>query len=290
MAALGRYLCGDGDGGGRADAGARREEAAARRARLGEARRPRMPAEPRRPAALPSEPAREARRRRPHSLDAGLVPDRGRDEAQRGEPRGGEGRGAHRNLGRVPAAAVCHGRARRRVPRRRGSRGGARWSVRVGLRAREAGGEQQTVQETVLRHRWRVNAENELEGVLFCCAVQSLRARPARKGLRGGGAVGSGRLRAVAFSMVDCVGRHSMPISMRGHSMQLLSPHQIGPRDFDERVLVVAEARHPTQFASVRRRDGLAVRSRGPARRGVKRIPTTSTPSSRRTTTTSSSS
>ena len=108
LAALGRYLCRDGEGGGRADAGARREEAAARRAR--EARRPRMPAEPRRPAALPSEPAREARRRRPHSLDAGLVPDRGRDEAQRGEPRGGEGRGADRDL----------------VARRR--RGGPSWS------------------------------------------------------------------------------------------------------------------------------------------------------------------
>ena len=126
--------------GGRADAGARREEAAARRARLGEARRPRMPAEPRRPAALPSEPAREARRRRPHSLDAGLVPDRGRDEAQRGEPRGGEGRGAHRNLGRIAAAAVRHGRPRRR---RRGlCCRCARRLVRVAPRAVEAGGDQ----------------------------------------------------------------------------------------------------------------------------------------------------
>ena len=126
--------------GGRADAGARREEAAARRARLGEARRPRMPAEPRRPAALPSEPAREARRRRPHSLDAGLVPDRGRDEAQRGEPRGGEGRGAHRDLGRAAGAAVRHGRARRR--RWRQCSRCARRLVRVAPRAVEAGGEQ----------------------------------------------------------------------------------------------------------------------------------------------------
>ena len=118
-----------------------REEAAARRARLGEARRPRMPAEPRRPAALPSEPAREARRRRPHSLDAGLVPDRGRDEAQRGEPRGGEGRGADWNLVRLAAAAVRHGRPRRR---RRGlcSSGCARRLVRVAPRAVEAGGDQ----------------------------------------------------------------------------------------------------------------------------------------------------
>ena len=118
-----------------------REEAAARRARLGEARRPRMPAEPRRPAALPSEPAREARRRRPHSLDAGLVPDRGRDEAQRGEPRGGEGRGAHRDLARIAGAAVRRRRAWRRC---RGlcSSGCARRLVRVAPRAVEAGGDQ----------------------------------------------------------------------------------------------------------------------------------------------------
>ena len=117
-----------------------REEAAARRARLGEARRPRMPAEPRRRAALPSEPAREARRRRPHSLDAGLVPDRGRDEAQRGEPRGGEGRGADWNLVAVAGAAVRHGWARRRRLRRRSRC--ARRLVRVAPRAVEAGGDQ----------------------------------------------------------------------------------------------------------------------------------------------------
>ena len=170
--------------GGRADAGARREEAAARRARLGEARRPRMPAEPRRPAALPSEPAREARRRRPHSLDAGLVPDRGRDEAQRGEPRGGEGRGAHRNLRRGAAAAVRHGRARRRRwrrrRRRRGSCGGGRRSVRVGARAREAGGEQDALQQAVLRHRWRVNAETRPRRLFVDFSSQGARPGPQR--------------------------------------------------------------------------------------------------------------
>ena len=186
--------------GGRADAGARREEAAARRARLGEARRPRMPAEPRRPAALPSEPAREARRRRPHSLDAGLVPDRGRDEAQRGEPRGGEGRGAHRNLRRGAAAAVRHGRPRRRRwrrrRRRRGSCGGGRRSVRVGARAREAGGEQDALQQAVLRHRWRVNAETRPRRLFVDFSSQGARAR-AHKGLRDA-------RRSTGVSLRDC--------------------------------------------------------------------------------------
>ena len=181
--------------GGRADAGARREEAAARRARLGEARRPRMPAEPRRPAALPSEPAREARRRRPHSLDAGLVPDGGRDEAQRGEPRGGEGRGADWDLGRVTAAAVCHGRARRR---RRGLCSGcARRLVRVAPRAVEAGGEQDAAHH-VLYHR-SVEISQKSCGLcrMECFSVSEQRA-PAHKGLRGDGVADRGRLRAAA--------------------------------------------------------------------------------------------
>ena len=70
------------------------------------------------------------------------MPDRCRDEAQRGEPRGGEGRGADWNLVRLAAAAIRHGRPRRRVPRRRGSCGGGRWGVRVAPRAVEACGEQ----------------------------------------------------------------------------------------------------------------------------------------------------
>ena len=159
-----------------------------------------MPAEPRRPAALPSEPAREARRRRPHSLDAGLVPDRGRDEAQRGEPRGGEGRGAHRNLRRGAAAAVRHGRPRRRRwrrrRRRRGSCGGGRRSVRVGARAREAGGEQDALQQAVLRHRWRVNAETRPRRLFVDFSSQGARAR-AHKGLRDA-------RRSTGVSLRDC--------------------------------------------------------------------------------------
>ena len=114
-----------------------REEAAARRARLGEARRP----DPRRPARLEAEPGSKAGRLRGVALDAVAPPDRGRDEPQRAEPRGGEGRGAHRNLGRIAAAAVRHGRPRRR---RRGlcSSGYARRLVRVAPRAVEAGGDQ----------------------------------------------------------------------------------------------------------------------------------------------------
>ena len=152
------------------------------------------PAEPRRPAALPSEPAREARRRRPHSLDAGLAPDRGRDETQRGEPRGGEGRGAHRNLVRLAAAAVRHGRPRRR-------RGGlcsrcARRLVRVAPRAVEAGGEHDAAQQVVLRHRWRVNAETRPRRLFVDFSSQGARAR-AHKGLRDA-------RRSTGVSLRDC--------------------------------------------------------------------------------------
>ena len=114
-----------------------REEAAARRAGLGEARRP----DPRRPARLEAEPGSKAGRLRGFARDAVSPPDRGRDEAQRSETRGGEGRGADWNLVRLAAAAVRHGRPRRR---RRGlcSSGCARRLVRVAPRAVEAGGEQ----------------------------------------------------------------------------------------------------------------------------------------------------
>ena len=67
---------------------------------------------------------------------------------------------------------------------------GARRSVRVGARAVEAGGEQDAAQQAVLRHRWRVNAENEaFPGWTFLLCSKPLRARPARKGLRADGAV-----------------------------------------------------------------------------------------------------
>ena len=73
--------------------------------------------------------------------------------------------------------------------------------------------------------------------------------------------------------------RHSMPPISQGDE----PANEMRTSDAaDERVLMVAEARHPTQFASVRRREGPVLR--GPARRGVERTPTTSTPSSRRTT------
>ena len=164
-----------------------------------------MPAEPRRPAALPSEPAREARRRRPHSLDAGLVPDRGRDEAQRGEPRGGEGRGADWNLGVVAAPAVRHGRARRRHG---GSCGGARWSVQVGVRAHEAGGEQDIAKQAILRHRWRVNAEKVWKGYFFAVLCNPcVLARPAKGCAVMGRSTAVVCVQSVVFSMRQSTNR-----------------------------------------------------------------------------------